>query len=660
GTITAGTYVAGDTGIFVPYFDTSTWFGELEHYAVSVDSSGNASIASTTSWKASEQIPVYDEVNGTTDRNIVLGSALGGGMSFEWTNLSTSQQAQLNTNPHTLTDDGNGVARVAYLRGSRADEGIDSTAFVGELPEGADGDASGTAKPFRVRTNILGDIVNSSPVYVGKPNSNISEALGPGYQAWSTDAARQNRTRMVYVAANDGMVHGFDVSNGAEVLAYIPSQMVAKLAKLTHPGYKHEPFVDGSLTSADAYANGAWRTVLAGAYGGGARGVFALDVTDPAAFSSTSVLWEFSAANDPDMGYVVGKVLIAPVKVGSTIKWFVVTASGYNNYGADGTGDNANGYLFLLALDKASGVAWQQNTNYYKIQIPLDTSSTAAMGLAQPGGVYNHLGVLTRMYAGDLRGNLWRVDLTSSTPSSWAVSAGSTPLFVATDANGNRQPITVAPAISYGPSKGYIVSFGTGRLLATGDTTARAPDATTTAFDGQSFYSVWDDLSTTISGRSSLASRSVSSGALTGTSFTYGNGTGQKRGWYFDFPAGTNNGERTISPALLSYGRVFLNTVIPGADPCANGQSVTYVANVLQGTGTAYTSVVGYVATPLLMRSQLIMGTRDPTMYGNATLTTAVFNIGTDGRSVTMQGGGGVAIGSWTWRELLNWRELRR
>jgi type IV pilus assembly protein PilY1 len=664
GTISSGTYVAGETGVFVPYFNTATWYGELEKYAITV-TDGVASIATTPSWKANDEIPAFDEATDADSRNIVLGSSLGGGVAFEWANLSSTQQSQLGTNPSTQQADSNGEERLKYLRGSRQYEGIDPTTFVGELPQGADGTATGTTKPFRVRTKLLGDIVNSSPVYVGKPAARISEALGPGYSAWSNASARQNRTRMVYVGANDGMLHGFNAETGAEVFAYIPSQMVPKLAKLTHPGYSHEPFVDGALASGDAYARNAWRTVLTGGYGGGARGVFALDVTNPSSFSGSNVLWEFSAADDADMGYVMGKPLIAPVRVTSngttSIKWFVVTASGYNNYGADGSGDNANGYVFLLSLDKAANSAWALNSNYYKIQIPLDASSTAAMGLAQPGGVYDYLGVLTNMYVGDLRGNLWRVDVNSGSPSNWGVAFSGSPLFVARDANDNRQPIAVAPVISHGPNGGYLVSFGTGRLLATGDTTARAVDAQTNAFDVQSFYSVWDNLgSSAISGRSQLAARSISNGAVSGTSFVYGTNSGQKRGWYFDFPAATSGGERMINSAVSFFGSLVFNTITPGADPCASGQSVTYTVSTLQGSGTTYESQVGYIAAPLILRTQVITGKKDPTMYRKDSLGLAIANVGTTGQSITNAPPTEQSTGSWTWRELVNWRELRR
>ncbi len=676
GTVTAGIFESGETGVYVPEFSTSSWYGDLKFYPLSpvLDAGGNptgdVTIATTPSWKASTGIPVFDEATQTDTRNIILGNALGGGAAFQWINLTGAQQTQLDTNPNTQQQDGNGQARLNYLRGSRIDEGVDPADFVGELPEGADGTATGAAKPFRVRTNLLGDIVNSSPVFVGKPRGRISDALVPtaSFRDWSTNSARANRTRVVYVGTNGGMVHGFNAATGAEVMAYVPSVMLPKLPKLTHPGYRHAPFIDGPLTATEAYALNGWKTVLAGAFGGGAKGVFALDVTDPSSFSGSNVLWEFSNADDADMGHVTGKVLITPMRIrqaDSTIatRWFIVTASGFNNYGDGAGGDNANGYIFLLSLDKASGTAWQQGTNYYKIQIPFDSASTAAMGLAQPGGVFDRLGALTRLYAGDLRGNLWRVDVNDTTPAYWSVAFSGSPVFVATDGNGNRQPITVAPTVAFGPGRGYLLSFGSGRLLATGDTTARAVSPGVTAFDSQTFYTVWDDLNSTVgSGRSKLASRTVdlATGDISGAAFVYGNTSSNKRGWYVDYPAATSDGERSISSAVLNLGRVFFNSIIPGADPCVNGQSRTFAVDAVKGAGRTFGTQAGYLAAPLVLRTQLLAGSPDPTGYRGDTVKSALINLGTEGREVSNQPSTVVPAGAWTWRELLNWRELRR
>jgi len=646
----------------------------LMHFALTLVAGGSVAIASTPTWKASQGIPVYNEALGTTTRKVFLGNPLGSGVAFAWANLTSPQQTMLNTNPRTLLADGNGQARANYLLGSRIDEGIEPTNVTGDIPPEADGTASGIAKPFRIRTSLLGDIVNSAPVYVGKPTARISDTLVSGYEAWSKDSARTGRTRAVYVGTNGGMVHAFDAGTnaatyGKELFAYIPSAVLPQLNKLTHPGYFHTPTVDGPLNATEAYARSAWRTVLTGSFGAGARGVFALDITDPSTFGASNILWEFTNADDGDIGFIAGKPLIAPLMIddGSgnvSAKWFVVTASGYNNY-IDGAGDSANPYLFFLSLDKAAGAAWVRNSNYYKIQLPLDATSTAPNGLAQPGGVFNRLGALTALYAGDLRGNLWRVDVGATNPASWSVANSGAPIFVALDGSNNRQPITTAPAIAFGPGKGYLIGFGTGRLLASTDNMGRAVPPSATAFDQQTFYSIWDDLGSAVTGRSKLSSRTatVSGGnvAVTGGTVIYGNNTGQVRGCYVDLPNATDDGERVVASPVLSFGRVVFNSIMPGADVCLGGSSRSWTMDLLKCNGSAVDSgSAGYLTTPLVMRTELTVSPPDPTGYHADNVKTVVLNLGTGGPRVDLQPTQSIPAGSWSWRELFNWRDLRR
>jgi type IV pilus assembly protein PilY1 len=153
--------------------------------------------------------------------------------------------------------------------------------------------------------------------------------------------------------------------------------------------------------------------------GGGAQGVFALDVTAPESFGVDNVLWEFTDADDPQMGNVVTQPVLMKLKVpgesGSpaTYKWFVVVGSGYNNYKSDGhvttTGAQA---LFFLSVDKAANAAWQAGTNYFKVELPV-ANGAIANGLSNPGFLTGPGGEATLLYAGDLQGNIWKFDLTA-------------------------------------------------------------------------------------------------------------------------------------------------------------------------------------------------------------------------------------------------------
>jgi type IV pilus assembly protein PilY1 len=187
-----------------------------------------------------------------------------------------------------------------------------------------------------------------------------------------------------------------------------------------------------------------------------------------------------------------------------------------------------------------------------------------------------------------------------------------------------------------------------------------------TAFDAQTFYGVWDDLANPITARAQLAARSaqVPIGStvvnVTGDPFNYGNSSTDRRGWLLDLPSGASDGERVINPALLSFGRVVFNSVILGADPCANGQSRSYTLNALQGTGRVAASGAGYLATPLLLRTLLGTGVTDPTGFRADSVSSALVNLGTTGQEVRRQQDVAVPTGAWTWRQILNWKELRR
>jgi type IV pilus assembly protein PilY1 len=404
--------------------------------------------------------------------------------------------------------------------------------------------------------------------------------------------------------------------------------------------------------------------VLTGGFGAGAKGVYALDVTDPTAFAASSVLWEFTANDDPDIGHVTGKPLIAPLMLASGARWFVVVSSGYDYYRDGTSSDTAVAHVFFLSLDKAAKEVWVEGTNYYKVALPFDAAALGPIGASQAGGVFDRLGALTTLYLGDLRGNLWKIDVSDRSVQNWNVAFGATPLFVAADGNGNRQPIMAAPSVAFGPGKGYLVSFGTGRLLAGGDNLARAVAANVTAFDQQTFFTIWDDLASPVTSRSALAARtatvSAGSGTVGGSHFTYDSSGSGKRGWYLDLPDATAEGERVANAAVLSYGRVFFNTIVPGADPCASGQSRSYGLDLMYGLGNLYGSSSGYLATPLVLRTGLVKGVPDPTAFRSDRMDSALIQLGTTGQSVQRQPSINVQSGAWNWRELTNWRDLRR
>ena len=318
---------------------------------------------------------------------------------FTWGTLSAAEQAFFNTpNISSLTQfcaigvtclapaqqsAAAGQNLVNFLRGERTNEGS----------------STDNSKYYRQRAHVLGDIVNSEATYVKTPPFIYSDAGYSGYK--SSKASRQG---MVYVGANDGMLHAFNSSTGAEAWAYIPSMVMSNMYRTADKNYAnlHRYSVDGAVIQGDVYDGSAWRTIIVGGLNGGGRGYYALDVTDPAA---PKALWEFTHdtskgsgyTTDENLGYTFGKPEITKLKNGT---WVVIAASGYNNVSP---GDG-KGYLFVL--NAITGA---------KVITPISTgvgTTTTPSGLAQVRGwadknEINNL--VTRVYGGDALGNVWRL-----------------------------------------------------------------------------------------------------------------------------------------------------------------------------------------------------------------------------------------------------------
>lgn len=587
-----------NTYIYQASFNATDWSGMLQSFKIDP---ANGSIAATPAWNSGAVINTQDYSSGRAI--ITYNPASKVGVPFRWANLSTgagSQQAYLNRDPNSGNAvDAVGSARLDYLRGNAANEGLGTT-------------------NFRRRTiSKLGDIVDSSPSYVGAPNFGYVDL---GYSTFMTTYA--NRTPIVYVGSNDGMLHGFSAATGEEKLAYVPNKLFANLNQLTARNYSHRYFVNGSPAIGDAYfSTGSigWKTVLVGGLGNGGRGVYALDVTNPSNFTEANagslVLWEFTDADDPDLGFTQSQVSIVKVCVSSgsfgctTSKWVAIFGNGYNNtQAASGevastTGQSA---LYVLYLDKPLGTAWTLGTNYFKILTGVGSVGTPN-GLASPSAIdADGDDIVDFVYAGDLQGNMYRFDLTSA-PSAWNKQV----LITVRDGLGAVQPITSAPEVGmHRTGSGLMVFFGTGQYLATGDNL-------TSGQQTQTFYGIWDKLGMNSSGwalpsapveglRSSANFHLLKQIIYTETVGVDGNaarvtsdtadvpnksqyymdwvgsvGVPANTGWYIDLyntnylttPSTTNFGERQVTNSVLANKVIEFATLIPNASACTAGGS---------------------------------------------------------------------------------------
>lgn len=614
-----------DSRVYQARFNTADWSGELRSFPIDA----NGVISATPDWNAQT---VLDLQAADNRRILTFGRDTHDGIPFRWTNINaqsdTTQADWLNlgapvidpgdinpfdpdpnaTDPYDViggtgggTNDGRGSERVSYLRG-------------------------GTVADFRARTHKLGDIANSTPWFQSEPDAGYSEAEQPGYFAFRTTYL--NRTPMIWVGGNDGMLHGFNAcipgvgtctSNtgaftdaGAELLAYVPGKMYDKLRLLTDPQYAHTYFVDGSPMVADVKLSGSWMSMLLGGLNGGGQGYYALDVTDPANFTEANaaslVRWEFTDEDDADLGYTYNQpgrneYTGQPhqiVKM-SNGQWALVVGNGYNNSYADGHA-SATGHaaLFILFLDGPSGGTWTQGTHYVKIDTGVgDTTTPNGLGTPQPVDMDGD-GDIDVIYAGDLRGNLWKFlvgDLAStsvhydaavtSSPATWKVAFSGSPLFAAKDASNNAQPITSVPVVYRHYTGQDVVLFGTGKYLEINDPGTSGVQTIYGIYDGDQDA---DGDADTVSTRAQLTAQTLGSGTVTvgGTDYDYRTSTSNvvsfpsQLGWYMDLSI---SGERVaFSPILRSGGQLFFFTVIPASAGCEfGGTSWTLTMDPLSG-----------------------------------------------------------------------------
>jgi type IV pilus assembly protein PilY1 len=350
------------------------------------------------------------------------------------------------------------------------------------------------------------------------------------------------------------------------------------LSKLTSNPYSHRFYVDGSPTVGDAFggfpscsSGDCWRSILVSGLRAGGQGVFALDVTDPAnQFSegqaNNLVLWEFTDADDADLGYTFSQPSIVRMR---NMEWAAVVGNGYNNSEADGSvSTTGHAVLFILFLDEGmdDSTAWTHGADYVK----LDTgagSTGSPNGLATPAAVdvdgdYN----IDYIYAGDLEGSVWRFDVTSANPADW-LTVAPVKVFSGKSAAGDVQHMTSRLQVGAHPDKsqtGVIVYVGTGKYIEDADNTDTIPT--------QTFYAFWDKLEAapTVVTRSVLQEQTIllESGGQRITSNNEVNWSGGQLGWFIDLPTA---GERVVSNPVLRNERIIFTTLIPDVQICSFG-----------------------------------------------------------------------------------------
>jgi type IV pilus assembly protein PilY1 len=582
--------------IYQAKFDSANWFGFISAFPLAdsedvnvngkldsgEDVNGNGKLdggsIGNKIWNAAELIPAF-----TARKLHTFNPTSQSGAAFICSELSKPQQTTLGIgNCNSLTDEG--VWRLNYIRGDGSHEVINPNRKDTETVR------TGSNLIFRNRTYldkitgntlapdpwVLGDIVNSDPLYVSDENYRYDKL--PGNEGASYNAfviKNKARRKMLFIGANDGMLHGFDgeidnnyLDAGKEIFAYIPNSVYNELVSLSKPIYNHAYSVDGLSRVSDVYYNNVWHTVLLGSTGAGGKALFALDITDPSNFGNSNVLWEISDANAifaadlsidtqvsrgfaRNLGYTIPQSSIARMQDGT---WVAIVANGYasaNNLAVLYIIDIKTGHL-IKAIDTQAGN--ETNPNGLSTPIVVDTNDDKMVDV---------------IYAGDLLGNLWKFDVSSANVSDWSIANKGAPLFVAcsdsANCNATRQPITGSPEVSdVGTQQlgGFMVYFGTGKYFEDIDNTVANAQT-------QSFYGIWDK--NVVVDKSNLQQQSiiaeVTSGGfnLRGTTDNSVNYPAIK-GWYMNLlePLATSSiGERVVSTPLLRNGRIVFESLIP-------------------------------------------------------------------------------------------------
>lgn len=545
--------VAGESNqVYRASYTSGSWTGDLQAFPLN---GSTGAIGTTAIWSAQALLGAA----APSSRNIYINGG-SGLQAFTYANLSATQKAyfdnicgktgapaqcaSLSANDKQIANTGSNF--VDYLRGVKTLEAASPRA----------GGGTPVAALYRSREFILGDIISGAPVRVGKPPFSYADT---GYADFVTTKA--SRKPVVYVGANDGMLHAFSADStdgGKELWAYMPTAVMPNLYKLANNDYAshHQYYVDGPPIMADIKVGSAWKTILVGGLGSGGAAYYALDITDP---TSPQLLWEFTDAN---MGLTHGNPVIGKKADGT---WIVAFTSGYNNTAGDG-----KGHLYVL----------NANTGAPLLDIPTTAGSSASpSGLAKINAWIESRAnnTIKRLYGGDLEGNLWRFDIDNLVlPNKGALQLAKLQIDASTP-----QPITIKPEMVLISQKPVVV-ISTGRYLGVDDITNTVQ---------QSVYAVKDQLTDTGWGdvRADTANfvrqtLTLNGPAATATTASITNNPvdwNTKGGWWFDLP---HSKERVATNMSMLGETLVIGSAIPTGDACSSGgSSWLYNVNVTNG-----------------------------------------------------------------------------
>lgn len=627
---------------FSASFDARRWAGEIKAYRVDPETAELIDAppypwANSAGWQLDD---LYHDTGVAHDGRRVVTFAGGPAtvsMGILFRGTATRKDGTTLASVFGLnTGYSDGAEVINYLRGKSDNEG---TAFGKYRPRPTVNLPVGDPA---IKPGLLGDIIGSSPLYIGKPNWEYLDTVDPGYSAFK--ASKATRTKMLAVGANDGMLHVFNAETGAEIWAYVPSFVfdcslanTACVAPAWAPnanlmrdrarylGFEHKFLVNGPLTSQDvdfnktAGASGSpnWHTMLVGALGKGGRGIFALDITDPPADETEAkdkVMWEFpyhsafsggskvAIPEAKNVGYTYAWTHVVKVNIGGEGKWVVLLPSGYNN--GNDTGGDGKGRLFVLNARTGEIIR--------EIVTSAGTPETPS-GLAQISAWVNDQNInkfSDTVYGGDQLGNLWRFDLSDPDPANWGVSL----IAKLKDPSGVAQPVTTAPELTMISGKRWVL-VGTGKFLGKTDRPGAQGATTDQAYQSTQIQSMWGFVdpgaSTTLADpvRDVVAHYAISAPGAAGSVRTATLASaGSGAGWVLDLTAS----ERINMDPFI--GLNFLAAAVNSAptDPCEKNGLASFLVLNLDSLASSSASIsAGYTLGYMTLGGVTLAQTKD-------------------------------------------------
>jgi len=518
-------------------FDKADWKGELQAFSLPYDSSADPV------WEAGELL----SDRAYTDRTIYTNS---GGSLVAFTADNTGLSENL----------------VNYVRGDHSNELTSNSDLTVDIT---------TTGQYRNRGDWkLGDIAHSSPAYA--PATPQFPFTAHNYEDWADGISRD---AVIYVGANDGMLHAFKASTGEEKWAFVPDVIWSRLEELTKTYYEQLrlPMVDLSPVCFDVYVGGVWKTILIVGLREGGDAFYCLDITNP---DSPTFMWKFT---DADLGNTWSKPAVARVKIGGSEKWVVVFGSGYRTHAADQAWQT--GHIYVVDISDGSLVK--------KIQLST-TKNNVVSGVVCVD--VDSDGYVDRAYFGDLTGKLWRLDMSSTATSDWSTSllfqAGSEETITESGyAYGDQeytysywtQPISMTPIVTFTDdnmtasdnSNKPMIIFGTGKFDSFYDNYST---------DTQCIYGIIDrDGSSTVD-PGELYEQTVTTTTVSDEDVRTISNTdiGTKKGWMVQL---MSSGERTVNDGEIYAGTVYITSMIPDSTQfCeASGEGWLYVLDYKTG-----------------------------------------------------------------------------